>query len=605
MPARRVNLFISTALFALVVLVFGRSVWFDWVRYDEGDYVYRSAAVMGGLSPAQIGWALTHFHASNWHPLTTISHMADVSAFGLNPGPMHAVNLFLHGLTTVGLFFALQAMTGARWRSALVAALFAIHPLRAESVAWIAERKDVLSGLFFAALLWAYSWYAKRPRASRYLLCLFLAAGGLMAKPMLVTIPFLLLLIDYWPLRRFETEKTARLLMEKIPFAALAGGVIVATLLAQRGAMATAPPPPALRLENAVVSYAIYLRQTFWPADLAALYPQPDQFYRALVVLGSLLLLVSLTAAFVLWRKRRPFLLAGWLWFLGMLVPVIGLVQVGRQAHADRYTYLPQIGLLIAIVWLGADFLPRKIGAVAGAVAVAILSVLCCHQVGYWQNAETLWPHTIAVTERNDGAHLAFATALISEGKTEAAMAEVRAATEIRPSNAGVFGEVPAVATKEEIDAGQEFWRARVADYPGDVNARINLGVLLARQHQAKAALAQWEEALRSDPADGNAQANISWVLATALDPSLRDGARAVRLAENITKLAGGMSPIVLRTLGAAYAENGRFEEATITAEKGRSLAAREGNEALARELAQMADRYRRHQPTRDATLSE
>jgi len=284
-------LLISLGIAAIVWFVFGQTAHFYWVRYDDGDYVYRSGPVTSGLSWRNAGWAFTHFHASNWHPLTTMSHMLDCQLFGVRPGPMHVVNVIIHSLAAITLFFALLSLTNKMWRSAFVATVFAIHPLRVESVAWIAERKDVLSGLFFALTLLAYSAYARKQTGARYLLTLLFAALGLLSKSMLVTIPFVLLLLDFWPLARFSKKQIARLLLEKIPFALLAAGSAVGTLLAQHGTINTRGFSFLLRIENAIVACTIYLRQLFWPTKLAVLYPFPEKYFPVSTITGSLLLL--------------------------------------------------------------------------------------------------------------------------------------------------------------------------------------------------------------------------------------------------------------------------------------------------------------------------
>jgi tetratricopeptide (TPR) repeat protein len=506
------------------------------------------------------------------------------------------------------LFLALDSLTENIWRSAFVAAVFAIHPLRAESVAWIAERKDVLSGLFFALTLLAWSNYARRKSVVRYLIALFAAALGTLSKPMLVTIPFVLLLIDYWPLNRFQNEKIISLVLEKIPFALFAAASGVATVLAQHGQINTFGFSLPLRLENAIVTYAIYLRQLIWPVDLAVLYPHPEKFFPFLIIAGCSALLIALSAIAIVYRKRFAFLVTGWFWFVGMLVPVNGIVQVGRQGHADRYTYLPLIGITIAIVWLIAELTARwrfrnQIGAVVSAVVVIALSACAYHQTMFWRNAISLWPHTLAVTTNNDGAHLAFATSLFAEGKTEEAIAHARAAAEIRPANAGVYGEVPVGLDEKVLDQAILFWSTRVENKPNDIGARNTFGALLVQKHQTRAAIEQWETALALNPNDGNAQSNLAWVFATAPDASLRNGTRAVELAERALKLAGGINPILHRTLAAAYAEAGRFDYAFATAERGLAFAEREGNRELADEFTAVLVRYRQHQSFRDASL--
>jgi tetratricopeptide (TPR) repeat protein len=330
-------------------------------------------------------------------------------------------------------------------------------------------------------------------------------------------------------------------------------------VLAQHGQIDTFGFSLPLRFENALVSYTIYLRQLIWPVDLAVLYPHPETFFPFLIIAGCAALLIAFSAIAIIYRKRFPFLFTGWLWFIGMLVPVIGIVQVGRQGHADRYTYLPLIGITIAIAWLIADLTARwrfrkQIGALASAVVIIALSACAYHQTTFWRNADSLWPHTLAVTTNNDGAHLAFATSLFAEGKTEEAIAHAHAAAEIRPANAGVYGEVPVGLEGKTLDEAILFWSARVETEPNNIGARNTFGVLLVQKHQTRAAIAQWETALALNPNDGNAQSNLAWVFATAPDPSLRHGARAVELAERALKLAGGINPILYRTLAAAYA---------------------------------------------------
>jgi Flp pilus assembly protein TadD len=604
------KLAICLVLGALVWIVFGESARFGWVRYDDGDYVYRSGHVISGLNPRNFIWSFTNFHARNWHPITTLSHMLDCQLFGVNPGPAHVVNVIFHAAAAIILFLALSSLTQRMWRSAIVGAIFAIHPLRTESVAWIAERKDVLSGLFFMATLGAYACYARKPSMLRYLAALFAAGLGLMSKPTLVTIPFVLLLLDYWPLKRFGTSARTitALIVEKIPFALLALGSAIGTVLAQRGTIDVMGFPLGLRIENAIVTYVIYLRQLFWPSDLAVLYPHPENYFPVWMVAGCVALLAALSTVAILFRKRFPFLFTGWFSYLGMLVPVIGLVQVGRHGHADRYTYLPLIGIVIAIVWLFTELTERfrfqkQIGAIATGSILIALAACARHQTSYWRNADSLWTHTLSVTTNNDGGHVAFASSLFAEGKTEEAIAHMRAAAQIRPAVAGAYGEAPISLTAKQLDAGILVWSNRVDEQPGDINAHNNLGVLLVQKHQARAAIAQWEQSLALNPNDGNAQSNLAWVLATAPDHSLRDGKRAVALAESALQLAGGVSPILHRTVAAAYAETGRFADAIDMADRGRTLAEREGNRSLADELSANISRYRQHLPLRDASL--
>ncbi len=326
------------------------------------------------------------------------------------------------------------------------------------------------------------------------------------------------------------------------------------------------------------------------------------------MIAGCVLFLVALSTVAILFRKRLPFLFTGWFWYLGTLVPVLGIVQVGRHAHADRYTYLPLIGIVVAIVWLFAELTKRfhfqkQIGAIATACLLVALAACTRHQMSYWRNAASLWTHTLSVTTNNDAGHIAFASSLFAAGKTEEAIAHMRAAMQIRPGVAGVYGEVPISLTQKQLDAGILFWSSRIDEQPGDINAHNNLGVLLVQKHQARAAISQWEQSLALNPNDGNAQSNLAWMLATTPDDSLRDGTRAVTLAESALQLAGGVSPILHRTPAAAYAETGRFADAIETATRGRRLAERESNRSLADEFAANISRYQQHLPLRDISL--
>ena len=358
---------ICLGLLAITWIVFGRTVRFDFVNYDDSYYVYQNPSVSNGLTYAGFIRAFTRPLVGNWHPLTSFSLMLDAQFFGLNACGYHFVNVLLHSIAVVLLFLVLRAMTGAVWRSLFVAALFAVHPLRAESVVWISERKDVLSGVFFMLTLGAYYLYARKPPSLvSYLLVAITLTAGLLAKAMLVTVPFLLLLLDYWPLRRFwsaqklpadrgerRVESFSWLVVEKLPFVLLAVATSVATVLAQEPALEAAAKWPLLsRVENALVTVWIYLRQMVWPTKLALFYPHPGGNLAAGVVILALISLLAVSAIVWMWRAKRPYLVTGWLWYLGMLVPVLGLVQVGWQAHADRYTYLPQIGIYLMLSWV-------------------------------------------------------------------------------------------------------------------------------------------------------------------------------------------------------------------------------------------------------------
>lgn len=352
-------------LAAIVCAVFGQTHGFEFVNYDDGTTIYENADVAKGLSLAGVVWALTHSQVGHWDPLTTVFHMLDCQLFGLSPGPHHLGNVLLHAAAAILLFLVLRRMTSALWRSAFVAAVFAVHPLRVESVAWVTERKDVLSGVLFMLTLAAYARYVRQPQSpARYLAVILLFALGLMSKSMLVTLPFVLLLLDCWPLGRFPLMSPERsrlpiawpLIREKIPLFALAVlGSLIQLIADKEGLLTTEKLPLAARLANAPVSCAAYLGQMFYPAHLVVFYPHPVNSLPASQIALALLLLLAVSAATWTWRNRHPSLLVGWLWYLGMLLPVIGLIQSGELARADRYTYLPQIGLYLMLTWTVAD----------------------------------------------------------------------------------------------------------------------------------------------------------------------------------------------------------------------------------------------------------
>ena len=435
----------------------------SFVNFDDQAYIVENRHVTGGLTPATVRWALTAMEESNWHPLTWMSHALDCEFFGLNPAGHHAVNVVLHVANAILLFSLLLGATGARWRSLAVAALFALHPLNVESVAWAAERKNVLSMLFCLLALLAYRWYVRRPRFSRYLLVAFAFALGLAAKPMIVTLPFALLLLDYWPLRRAQSSSQPvdgrhipqsswwRLGLEKVPLLGLSAASSVVTLYAQRLSMPTSEALPfAQRVGNAISSYAQYLGKTFWPARLAVFYPHEGGHLSAATTGLCLLFLGAVTVWTWMLRSSRPYLLIGWLWFLGNLIPVIGLVQVGDQAMADRYVYLPLIGVSVMVVWgiaSLAGYLPQSRGvAVLAAVAITVLvalSAVTVRQVATWDTSYDLWSHALEVTTDNYLAEDYIGSALLvrayqttGQRYSDEATAHFRNAVRINPHDA-------------------------------------------------------------------------------------------------------------------------------------------------------------------------
>ena len=540
---------ICLMLAAISFAVFGQTLTHEFINFDDGDYVYENPVVARGLTLQGLVWAFTSFDASNWHPLSWLSHMLDCQLYGLHPGGHHLTNVLLHTATVIALFLVLRQMTGALWRSAFVAAVFAIHPLRVESVAWVAERKDVLSGLFFMLTIGAYVGYARLPQsAARYGLVVLLFATGLMCKPMLVTLPVVLLLLDYWPLQRAEPRKLSGLVMEKLPMLALSAASCVVTLLAQTGAIqSTGSFSLPLRLVPALVACKVYLVQMVYPAGLAVFYPFPHNGLSAWegAMDGTLLAILSAVA----WgeRRTRPWLLMGWVWYLLMLLPVAGIIQVGRQAHADRYTYLPQIGIYVALTWLVAEWRVRWLhdrplrvalgGLMAGVLAVLI--VCAWKQTTYWQNSKTLWIHALGCTTDNYVAHYNLGNTLRQNGRLDEAIVQYQEAIKIMPDYAEAYN---------------------------------HLGYALLQRGRVDEAITYCRQAMQIQPANPWFQNNLAWLLATCPKASLRNGDRAVELARQANALTGGENPAILQTLAAAYAEAGRFPEAVETAQRALGL---------------------------------
>jgi tetratricopeptide (TPR) repeat protein len=618
---------ICVFLVAITWSVFGRTVGHDFVNYDDQNYVYENPKITSGLSMASLAWAFTHVHAQNWHPLTTISHVLDCQLYGLKAGGHHFTNVLLHTIAVILLFLVLRQMTGALWRSAFVAAVFAIHPLRVESVAWVAERKDVLSGVFFMLILAAYFRYVRTPSTGRYLAVAFLFALGLMTKPILVTVPFVLLLLDYWPLNRWPNRSSGQskvssawlgrlsilpdVMVEKIPLLALSAGSSVATLLAQKQAIGWIEQLPLRwRLNNAVLSYILYVWQMFWPVRLAVFYPHPENRLPLWEIVLALAALVAATAAVVALRKRHPYIVTGWFWYVIMLLPVIGTIQVGWQGRADRYTYLPQIGLYILIAWAITDLTAswRHQREILGTAAVLVLGAfgsLAWIQTSYWRNSEALWSHALAVTPQNDVAENNLGIISMQRGRLEEAISRFETAIQLRPDNAPAHQNLAkAFLQKGQVESAIEHYRKFLeldADQPETRNV---LGTLLLQRGRITQAVDQWQQTLLVDPQNGNAKNNLAWVFATCPEPSVRNAAKAVELGEQAAQLAGGKNPIVLRTLAAAYAESGRYSEAITAAERAMELAISNGNAGLAEDLRNNILLYRAGLPLRDSSLT-
>jgi tetratricopeptide (TPR) repeat protein len=528
-PARaidRQSLFVSLTvccgLLVAIAIVFGQTLRFDFVNFDDKTYVYQNAQVRKGLSWHGFAWAFSHFSQCNWHPLTWLSHMADYERYQLWPGGHHLTSVLLHVATVLLLYIVLLRMTARRWPSAGVAALFAIHPLHVESVAWVAERKDVLSALFFMLTLAAYVSYVRRAfSVARYLAVVLCFGLGLLAKPMLVTLPFVLLLLDYWPLRRADSTSFRLILLEKVPLLVMAAASSIVTWFAQRGAIKSIDHYPLQeRVANAIVSYGGYLMRFVWPTDLTVQYPYVNNLPMWQIA-AALLLLAVISAAAIAWRSRCPYFVVGWLWYLGMLVPVIGLVQVGDQAHADRYMYLPMIGPAISIAWAIADFARtsarRRYCCIVSAAVLATLTVTAWRQVDYWRDSESLWTRALNCTSGNWLALHNLGTLHMNSGRTAEAIADFEAALAIKPNLPQTQNSLGlAFAARDDFDAAYTYFQQAIDSDPNDAEIQNNFGLTYAKAGKFRLARGHYEAALRIRPDYPEAHCNLALALQSA-----------------------------------------------------------------------------------------
>ena len=541
----------------------------EFISYDDQKYVTENSHVQSGLTLAGLKWAFTKGHAANWHPLTWLSHMVDCELFGLDAGAHHMVNVLFHLANTALLFWVLFRMTGGLWRSAFVAALFALHPLHVESVAWVAERKDVLSTFFWILTMWAYLRYTERKCAGRYLLVVLVFALGLMAKPMLVTLPFVLLLLDYWPLARLEfsppiskvKSNIFALILEKLPLFVLAGCASVVTFFVQKSGDAVVAAkhlPTYLRIGNAIVSYVEYLGKMVWPGKLAVLYPLPWDSLAVWHIAGAMGLLVCITGL-VIGLRNRKWLTMGWLWYLGTLVPVIGLVQVGSQAMADRYTYVPLIGIFIMIAWGANEFVPkwRRRNLLFGVLAIVILcslSVRTWFQLGYWRDSVTLYKRSISVTKNNYQILYNLAGVFSKLGETQESVKTYNKYMQIKPSDPdGHFYLAIQLGKLDQADKAivhlQE--AIRIIEFNKDVrswsfhpDAYYNLGFLLGRQGQEDEAIRYYKKAIQLDGDYAHAHNNLGAILLTQgkLSEAIEHFREVVRLMPNNPKARSNLA---------------------------------------------------------------
>lgn len=508
------RLIVATGLALLVIAAFWPLRTADFVHLDDPLYITNNPRVFVGLTPEGLWWAWTEFHAGFWAPVLWISFMIDIALFGPNPGAFHVVNMLWHAGNTVLLFIVLNRLTGALWRSAAVAALFAVHPLRVESVAWIVERKDVLSLFFGLLAIRAYTGYVENGRLVQYVLVALFLALGLMAKSMIVTLPCLLLLLDYWPLRRWGKDRGLRLFLEKLPLFALSAVSAALTFLAHRsfgGVQDTMLLPLLARVWNAVVAYAWYLVKLIWPVNLTFFYPYPEQAHRPLLVAGAGLLLAGITALILRHARQRPYLVTGWCWYLGALAPVIGLVQAGMQAWADRFTYLPMIGVTVMLVWLAADLSDRwgvgtAIRAVAAGAALAALLPLTRLQAATWQNTETLAHHALRIDPGNFLAETILGNDLEHKGKDQEAIEQYRRAVRANPEYFVPYSRLGVLMEKNgRLDEAIQYYARALRLNPNLPGIQLLLGRALQTQGRVDEALILYLDVLRRDPRDPHA----------------------------------------------------------------------------------------------------
>ena len=575
------KLIVSLALVVAIVAVFWQLKDCNFISYDDGLYVIENQEVNSGITLKGIAWSFTTFHAANWHPLTWLSHMVDVELYGLNPVGHHFTNLILHIANTLLLFLLLARITKAFWPSAMLAALFALHPLRVESVAWVAERKDVLSAFFWLTTMWAYVWYVEGSSLKRYLLVMLSYALGLMAKPMLVTLPLVLLLLDWWPLGRFHlllrpgeshfatnlpwgTNKTfAGLILEKVPLLALAAISMVITILAQQQALIPLERIPLqFRLANAIYSYAGYLGKMIWPGHLAIFYPHPGSGVSWWALTVACLVLVGCSSLAIFEARRRPYLAVGWFWYLVTLIPVIGLVQVGGQAMADRYTYIPLIGVFLMLVWgareLTANYPHQEVlMAVAAGIVLTFCGFVTWNQVGFWRNSISLFEHAIAVTDNNYLAYTKLGVAFATQGKADKAIIAYQKAMAINPNYAVPYNNLALIyVNRAKFDEAILLYQKALAINSKFADPYNNLGVIYLNQKKFNEAIALFQKAITINHNYAEPYHNLGLVYASQdkFDQAIPMFQQAINIQPHKAE--------PYSDLGLAYANLGEFDEA-------------------------------------------
>jgi len=634
---------LSVVLLVVVVWTFLPSLDGQFLFMDDQPYVVENAHVKDGFTRANAVAAFTSLGNSNWHPVTWLSHMLDCQIYGLNPKGHHLTNILIHACNVMLVFLVLRKLTGATWLSWTTAVLFGIHPLRVQSVTWICERKDVLSLFFWLLTIWAYACYveattakAKKTKYFYGLTFLFLVLG-LMSKTMLVTMPFVLLLLDYWPLNRWQKESTWRLVKEKLPFFI---PIILTSILSykaqQLGGMTEEMGNLTFlyRVENAVVAYTLYLGKLFWPVDLCMFYPHPGK-WPTLAVIGATLLVLTVSALAFLLRKRIPYLFVGWFWYMGTLVPVIGLIQLGSQSMADRYTYIPIIGIMMVLVWGTYELTLRwKQQAVILSTALAVLTTACIArtqaEIPYWKDDVTVWRRAIAVTKNNYVAEYVLGLMLWESSQPGDALDHLYTSIRIKPDYAPAHKylgnvllelrhfpdalehyKIALAATPKEASAWRDcsvvcFDMGRLNEALGychksleiETNAEVQNLTNLIVHHQAlaKQQNAELRAALKKEPGRVELINNLAWFLATSLSDDERNGNEAIQLATRACELTQN-HPACVNTLAAAYAETGQFDKAIATSDLACSLAEKAGDEQSLKGYQATREYFRRHEP--------
>jgi len=636
---------IALLLVLLTLVIYLPVLRCDFINFDDQVYVTENNFVQAGWTWGGVKWAFTTWDGGNWHPVTWLSHMTDCELFGTNPAAHHAVNVLFHALNVALLYLLLQQLFRSKWANVFIAAVFAWHPLHVESVAWISERKDVLSTVFALLSLHAYVRFARDKYRPAFWWALVWLALGLMTKPMLVTLPAVFLLLDWWPLERRRLnaasfKASAALVREKWLFLLLAASSSVVTFFAQRAGeavMTLGQLPVPLRLEEVVMAYGMYLLKTVWPVGLVVLYPLPLHLpfvHAASAASGAALILISGLAW--RWRRTAPYVLFGWAWFMGMMLPVIGLVKVGAALIADRYTYLPMVGLTIAVALAGRDLIAWRPALLKPVVTLSLLSLAACiglteHQLPYWRDSETLFKHTLDLTIDNPNAEVNYATALERRGDITNALLHCQHAAAIFPENANTHNNIGIfyldlnraadavaefqlavqyapqkakyhnslgiglVAAHRFDDALAEFGRAIALD-PNYAWPRFESGDTLLKMGRDAEAIHQFREALRIDPDNYQILTHVAQVLAASDNPAIRDGKTALLFAVKADELTGGVQPFIQDVIGMAYAATGNFDEAiknTQQALETARAAKLKGIEVISKRLAL----YTAHQP--------